>query len=346
MLLDLLDIILVGPPEFVVSGNEGEPIGVPIYLLMDLLSNTGAAYDLFRMEEFNKAMKELLNDWGGYLKTSDSRKTLTDEPNGWFSQLSIKMLEEGRGIFNQTYVVFDETAVGRGYDSWDEFFTRRVQPSARPIIPPAGHQLVIYNACESTVDRTAFGVQLHDQFWLKGMAYSLHDIFATKDDVFARQFINGTVYQAFLSPQDYHRWHSPIKGTIVDARVVDGSYYAVLPDDGQDGTIDSGGPYGAMIRSQPWLTVAAARAIIIIRADSTEIGLVAFIGIGMVEVSSCELLVHENQSVEPGQEIGMFHFGGSSHAVIFQEKANVKFTDEIKKGEHIQVNRVIASVNQ
>lgn len=344
-MLDLLDIIIVGPPEFVASGNEGEPIGVPIYLLMDLLSNTGAAYDLFRVTEFNKAMKELLNDWGGYLKTIDSSKTLTDGPNGWFSQLSIKQLEAGRGIFNETYVVFDETAVNRGYVSWDEFFTRRVQPSARPIIPPAGDQLVIYNACESTVDRIAKNVQLHDQFWLKGMAYSLYDMF-TEDDAVATQFINGTVYQAFLSPQDYHRWHSPVKGTIVDARVVDGSYYAVLPDDGQDGTIDSGDPHGAIIRSQPWLTVAAARAIITIQADSTEIGLVAFIGIGMGEVSSCELLVRKDQPVDPGQQIGMFHFGGSSHAVIFQEDVKLRFTDEVVPGQHIHVNRVIAGVNQ
>jgi len=175
------------------------------------------------------------------------------------------------------------------------------------------------------------------------MAYSLYDIFATEDDAVATQFINGTVYQAFLSPQDYHRRHSPVKGTIVDARVVDGSYYAVLPDDGQDGTIDSGDPHGAIIRSQPWLTVAAARAIITIQADSTEIGLVAFIGIGMGEVSSCELLVRKDQPVDPGQQIGMFHFGGSSHAVIFQEDVKLRFTDEVVPGQHIHV---IAGVNQ
>lgn len=77
-----------------------------------------------------------------------------------------------------------------------------------------------------------------------------------------------------------------------------------MPDDGQD-AIDSGDPHGAMIRSQPWLTAAAARATITIQADSTEIGLVAFIGIGMAEVSSCELLVRKDQPVDPDQQIGM-----------------------------------------
>jgi len=79
----------------------------------------------------------------------------------------------------------------------------------------------------------------------------------------------------------------------------------VLPDDGQDGTIDSGDPHGAIIRSQPWLTAAAARAIITIQAGSTETGLGAFIGIGMAEVSSCESLVRKDQPVDPEQQIGM-----------------------------------------
>ena len=34
-----------------------------------------------------------------------------------------------------------------------------------------------------------------------------------------------TVYQAFLSALSYHRWHSPVSGTIRKAYVVGGSYY-------------------------------------------------------------------------------------------------------------------------
>ena len=116
-----------------------------------------------------------------------------------------------------------------------------------------------------------------------------------------------------------------------------------MPDDGQD-AIDSGDPHGTMIRSQPWLTAAAARATITIQADSTEIGLVAFIGIGMAEVSSCELLVRKDQPVDPDQQIGMEL--SESHAAIFQEKAKLKFTDEVVQRQHIHVNRVIAGVNK
>lgn len=359
----LLDVIVVGPPKFAVMKDEGgeqvaEPVGVPIYLLFDLLSNTSAAYDLFRMEEFNKALKELLCSWGEYLKTDDSSKTLTNKPDGWFSDAAIDILEsEKRGVFNETYVTPNPDAVNRGYDSWDAFFTRKIQSTARPVYPPLD-QTFIYNACESTVERHQHDVQLHDQFWLKGMAYSLYDMF--EGDKIAEKFVGGTVYQAFLSPQDYHRWHSPVVGTVVDARVVNGTYYAALPDGGEvevdesyytvmpeigdDGS--AGDPHGALIRSQPWLTVAATRAIITIQADNPKIGLVGFIGVGMAEVSTCDVTVQKGQRVQPGHEIGMFHFGGSSHALVFGPHVKLTFTDEVVPGNHIKVNRMIAGTNQ
>ena len=37
-------------------------------------------------------------------------------------------------------------------------------------------------------------------------------------DEAADQFVGGTIYQAFLSATNYHRWHSPVAGTIVRGR--------------------------------------------------------------------------------------------------------------------------------
>ena len=54
MLLYIIDNVLNSAPPFHIArdgdGNPviGEPIGVSIYLFFDLLSNTSAAYDLFR----------------------------------------------------------------------------------------------------------------------------------------------------------------------------------------------------------------------------------------------------------------------------------------------------------
>jgi phosphatidylserine decarboxylase len=165
-----------------------------------------------------------------------------------------------------------------------------------------------------------------------------------RDDTMAKQFINGTVYQAFLSPQDYHRWHSPVDGTIVKAEIVPGTYYAVLPDPGApvgDPDLKPGDPRGALIRSQSWLTLSSTRALIYIEADNPKIGLIGFIGVGMAEVSTCEITVKKHQKVSTGDELGMFHFGGSSHALIFRPEAKIVFADNVVVDQHLLVNSII-----
>jgi Phosphatidylserine decarboxylase len=52
--------------------------------------------------------------------------------------------------------------------------------------------------------RCGVDVQLQDQFWIKCQPYSLQDMLG--NDESARQFVGGTVYQAFLSATNYHRW--------------------------------------------------------------------------------------------------------------------------------------------
>ncbi|PPR02342.1 hypothetical protein CVT24_011686 [Panaeolus cyanescens] len=349
-LLHQMDCVVVQAPAFYIArdeqGNEiGEPIGVPLYLLYDLLSNTGAAYDLFRMPAFNVAMKELLDTWGVYLTTPPSASVLNDGPEGWFSPAAIATLEEGRGNFNATYITPDPTAVDRGYESWDAFFTREFQPNARPIIA-ANDPTIIHNACESTVYNIARDVKLHDKFWLKAQPYSLYDIM-NRNDEDASKFVGGTVYQAFLSPQDYHRWHAPFNGIVRKVVNVPGTYYAVLPDDGapaNDPDLKPGDPHGALIRSQAWLTLSSARALIFIESPNPSIGLMCFVGVGMAEVSTCEITVKEGDEVVTGQQIGMFHFGGSSHAMIFGPQANITFADVVQTDKHLQINTILAQV--
>lgn len=203
--------------------------------------------------------------------------------------------------------------------------------------------------------RVDLNVQLHDQFWLKGQKYSLYDML-DRNETATEAFIGGTVYQAFLSPADYHRWRSPVSGTIVNAVVVPGTYYAVLPDGGaEEGDPDfkPGSPYGAIIRSQSWLTQSATRAIIYIQADNPKIGLVGFIGVGMVQVSTCALAVRAGERIEKGAELGSFHFGGSTHALLFGPNTNITFNDDIvdpvtgalKVNTHIKVRSALAQAS-
>jgi phosphatidylserine decarboxylase len=51
---------------------------------------------------------------------------------------------------------------------------------------------------------------------------------------YVKEFEGGTVYQAFLSPKNYHRWLSPISGTIKKLDQVAGTYYAEAASEGFD----------------------------------------------------------------------------------------------------------------
>lgn len=121
-------------------------------------------------------------------------------------------------------------------------------------------------------------------------------------DPLAEHFIGGTIYQAFLSALSYHRWHSPVSGTIKKAYVVDGTYFSEpLFEDFQG---DQGADPHGECTSQEYISAVATRAIIFVESDNPKIGLMAFIGIGMTEVSTCEITVKEGQHVTKGDQLG------------------------------------------
>jgi phosphatidylserine decarboxylase len=222
-----------------------------------------------------------------------------------------------------------------------DFFTRQVRDSARPVASPSDDS-VLANACESKVFNIAHNVRLRDKFFAKGQPYSLLDMFA--HDPLAHQFVNGTIYQAFLSALSYHRWHSPVSGTVRRAFVQDGTYFSEPlfegPGDPEVRDIDTRG----IAVAQGYLSALAARAIIVLEADNPKIGLMGFVGIGMDEVSTCEITVKEGQHVHKGDELGMFHFGGSSHCLVFREGVKVRGFPEVGREENVPVRGKLAVV--
>jgi len=50
-----------------------------------------------------------------------------------------------------------------------------------------------------------------------------------------------------------------------------------------------------------------------------------FVSIGMSEVSTNEITVNEGDKVKKGDQLGMFHFGGSTHLLIFRPEVDIEF---------------------
>lgn len=194
------------------------------------------------------------------------------------------------------------------------FFTREFRQGVRPIAEPDNNRVII-NACESSPYRLATNVKLRDNFWVKAQNYALQ--YMLDDDPLVDKFVGGTIYQAFLSALSYHRWHAPVSGKIVKTKLINGSYYSQALSMGFDPEAPN--------KSQGYINEVATRALIFIEADEPTIGLMCFMAVGMAEVSTCEITVYEGQHITKGQEIGMFHFGGSTHCLIFRPEVSLEF---------------------
>jgi len=95
---------------------------------------------------------------------------------------------------------------------------------------------------------------------------------------------------------------------------------------------------------------ACVKALIFIEADNPDIGLMCVMPIGMAEVSTCQITVYEGQRVRKGDQIGMFHFGGSTHCLIFRPSVNLEFDHHGQKpgldSQNIHGNARIATVRR
>ena len=305
-MLQMINHILTQAPEF----NKTGLVGFPINAILNWPMGTPAGTVAFLNPKVNRQLKKILDHWAVFLGSPDSRYVLSDDPEkGWFGRDA----KEAMPTFTEDFIC-DPSQPYYGFASWDDFFTRQFREGRRPVAEP-DNDAVIANACESAPYRLATNVQLRDQFWIKAQPYSLYHMMA--GDPLASQFQGGTVYQAFLSALSYHRWHSPVSGRIVKTRILDGSYYAEALSEG----FDPAGPN----ESQGYITQVAARALIFIQADNPDIGLMAIMFVGMAEVSSNEITVYEGQHVNKGDQLGMFHFGGSTHTLIFRPGVNLEF---------------------
>ncbi len=367
--LELLNAIMVTAPEAYQTGAPPNQqaaglIGFPINALLDWPMATVFGYDVFANSLVNQQFKQILDYWSNFLVTEDSRYVLVeDDPAedviAWLSPTAqTEMVSVASSALGQPPNPIGSNATFAdifhcaptdlpyyGFKSWDDFFTRTFVDGTRPVSAPDDDSVIV-NACESAPLAVTQNVQLSDMFWLKGQPYSLENMLNW--DEYTPQFAGGTVYQAFLSALSYHRWHSPVSGTIKKAYVVNGSYYL---ENLYQGFLDpSGADPSAPNNSQPFITAVATRAVLFIEANNPAIGLMAIVAVGMAEVSSCQITVQPGDPVNKGDQLGMFHFGGSTHCLVFRPGVNLTFDDYgeqpgLDAANNIRVNTQIAVVS-
>ncbi|MFO1068868.1 MAG: phophatidylserine decarboxylase associated domain-containing protein [Geminicoccaceae bacterium] len=277
----------------------------PLSSLMNFWMMTPSGRAVLRMPQINDQINVLMKAWCRYLNTPESRYVLNETDEGWFCAAAYAYNDLG------SYVIPDRSAPYWGFKSYNDFFHRDIKPEARPVHNPGDNSFV-----NSPNDGVAWAVQdnvkAYDQFWLKSQLYSLEDML--DHSPLTSKFVGGTVYQTYVNGgADWHRFSSPIDGTVVEARIVTGYAWTetdVTPPDPTSGTY-----------SQGWAAGVATRGLIFIDSGSPKLGIVCVVPIGLTEVSSLDCFVKAGDTVKKGDQLGWFSFGGSSFAIVFQPGA-------------------------
>ncbi|KAL0090994.1 phosphatidylserine decarboxylase-domain-containing protein [Phycomyces blakesleeanus] len=197
------------------------------------------------------------------------------------------------------------------YSNFNDFFTRAIRPSVRPIASPEDSSIFV-SAADSRLGVFS-SVEKATEFWIKGKKFTLHNFL--QDAKLADQLEGGSMAIFRLAPQDYHRWHAPADGEIESIQTVAGTYYTVNP---------------CVVKEDVNVFTENHRQILTFRHP---LGFnYAVVPIGALLVGS--IVLSENtvvgKSLKKGDEMGYFQYGGSTVAVIFP-KNSVEWDSDLLK---------------
>jgi phosphatidylserine decarboxylase len=159
---------------------------------------------------------------------------------------------------------------------------------------------------------------------------NINDLLGEAGSPYAANFYNGTFVHYFLSPFDYHRFHTPVSGTVLDLVAVPGNVYlAVNITDNQ---------FDAPDAAEDGYEFTQARGVLVIdtSTSTSNVGLVATIPIGMAQVSSVNMYTDtlQGQQVVKGQEFGYFAFGGSDIIMLLEPPlTDLKFITNVANAQ-------------
>ncbi len=303
-LLAALDYITTLAPAY--NPDKKKRNAFPMSSLFGWMMMTVAGEELFRSRAFNDAIAKILAQWSHYLDSPASTSVLTEDWNGWLSPAAFKE-------FDLAQFVFDRAKPHWGWTSYNAFFHREIQLDYRPVSEPNAPKIIV-SANDGNLVTFARNVQRVDRFWIKGEPFSLVDMLDHTE--YVDRFVGGDVVQIFLSGGNYHRWHAPVDGTVLDARVVNGLLFSDAESAGWD-------PNGVM--SEGYYASVNTRGLVFIQSAVPAIGTVCVIPIGITEISSVTIGVKKGRKLAKGDELGYFSYGGSSLCLVFQPGAIDEF---------------------
>ncbi len=225
------------------------------------------------------------------------RKTICS--NSFFSKIVGKIVNSRNSVkkiapFIEKHKIKKEEFLKDSFDSFNDFFTRKLKKEARPIaaspvvLPADGRYLAFENFRNTK------------QIVAKDSKFSLLELFGG-DQKLTDTYLDGPFLIARLAPIDYHRFHFPVTGIPGAPIEFKGTFHSVNPI--------------ALKHNIKYLTQNKRLLVLI---DTPNLGKVVCIAVGALFVGSIHYTYTPGQMVEKGDEMGYFSFGGSTLIVLFE----------------------------
>jgi len=226
------------------------------------------------------------------------------------------------------------------YRHFNDFFTRALIPSARPINEAAN---IIVSPVDGAISQ-AGRINANKILQAKGRNYSAKALLGG-DQQLADRFTDGDFITIYLSPKDYHRIHMPLTGQLQSMTYVPGDLFSV------NRTTTAG------------LDNLFARNERVIQVFETEIGTIALIMVGAIFVGGIETVwtgeitpaaerklwtTHYDSSgntavrLSKGEEMGRFNMG--STVILLFEKNRLQWDDSIQSDQVVVLGQSIAKI--
>jgi phosphatidylserine decarboxylase len=184
------------------------------------------------------------------------------------------------------------------YGSFNEFFYRKLKPSARPVDPDESRVVFPADGRHLGFERAS----AIEGVFVKGQKFDLPALLGDAD--LAAKYADGALVLSRLCPVDYHRFHFPAAGVPGATRMIEGPLFSVSP---------------IALRKQLAYLWQNKRTITPLQTE--RFGTVLLLEIGATCVGTIRQTFTSGQAVEKGAEKGFFAFGGSSTITIFEPGA-------------------------
>ncbi|MFB8425926.1 phosphatidylserine decarboxylase [Priestia megaterium] len=204
----------------------------------------------------------------------------------------------------------------KSFTSLHHFFTRRLKPEARHF---ESDEKTIISPVDGAIEQLG-DISLQNNIVVKNQTYSIKGMIGNERTF--NKYIGGKFIVLYLSPSDYHRIHSPIKGKIVNQYSLGTASYPVN---------EAGLSFGK--------TPLTTNHRVVSEMKHTEGDHIAIVKVGAMFVNSIEI-TQASKFLSKGEELAYFSFG--STVVLLFEKNSIVFPEELYDKHKIKAGEVLA----